>query len=335
MRGKKFDLGILLPNSFRTAWMLWRGQVKRRLGYARGGRSWLLTDRMSPQPRSAAGAAADRAKTQAIRAAGGKARVFSAYQPMPTIDYYLQFASYLGQSTAIPHESRTMQLAINGADSAEAAQILRTFNPNDEPVVVIVPGANFGASKCWLPERFAQVADLLSDPAGPFAARVLIASSPTELPIAQAIVLASLRKDRLTSLATLNSNRGISLGALKEIVRRAAVMVCNDTGPRHFAAALGVPIVTLFGHTDPIWAETFSPAEKIVRIDVPCGPCQLKKCPIDHRCMRGITVPMVMAAIAELWPDRGAIHRPADIRAGAGGESAGEPLANSAARSAR
>jgi heptosyltransferase-2 len=78
-------------------------------------------------------------------------------------------------------------------------------------------------------------------------------------------------------------------------------MICNDTGPRHIAAAFGIPTVTLFGPTDPVWAETFSENERIVRVPVPCGPCQLKVCPIDHRCMKGITVDMVMQAVNELW----------------------------------
>ena len=103
------------------------------------------------------------------------------------------------------------------------------------------------------------------------------------------------------ALAKLNAGKGVPLGALKEIVRRSKLMVCNDTGPRHFAAAFNVPTVTLFGPTDPVWAQTYSTNERLVRINVPCGPCQLKKCPIDHRCMMGLSVEMVLKAIDELW----------------------------------
>src|SRR6185295_1023389 len=102
-------------------------------------------------------------------------------------------------------------------------------------------------------------------------------------------------------LAELNGGNGISVGSLKEIVRRSRLMICNDTGPRHFAAAFGVPVVTLFGPTDPVWPETSCAKETIVRRAVPCGPCQLKKCPIDHRCMKRITVDMVMAAATPAW----------------------------------
>ncbi len=299
MKEQHFELGILLPNSFRSAWMMWRGGVKRRLGYARGGRSWLLTDRVKAVPRSAAQREADHKKAEAIRALGGKrVNVGSDFEPLPTIEYYLALAEYLGAGRAQP----AMELGITPQEVAEAAGVLAADGAlAGAPIVMLVPGANFGSSKCWLPERFAEVADVLADPAGPYRARVLLASSPAEMPIVDAILNASKQRDRLKALASLNGGKGVSIGALKELVRRSRLMVCNDTGPRHFAAAFGVPLVTLFGPTDTRWAETYASNERIVRVDVPCGPCQLKKCPIDHRCMRELTTEMVLAAVAELW----------------------------------
>jgi len=297
MRSCNFDLGILLPNSFRSAWMLRRTGAKRRLGYAREARALLLTDRLKPIRRTAEQRAIDQRKERAIGeiSAGRESpSVGSAYQPVPTIDYYLRLAEYLGA----PAGDRRMQLGITDAERAEAESILDAelgvLNSN---LITLVPGANFGSSKCWMPERFAEVADRLVIERK---ATVLVASSPAELPIVEAILAASKQRDRLIALAKLNAGKGVSLGALKEIVRWSALMVCNDTGPRHFAAALGTPVVTLFGPTDPVWAETFYEKEKQVRIDVPCGPCQLKKCPIDHRCVKGITVDMVMNAAAQL-----------------------------------
>jgi heptosyltransferase-2 len=302
MRDQNFDLGILLPNSFRSAWMMWRGSVKARLGYARGGRSWLLTHRIAAMPRTPAGREADRKKAAAIRTlGGGRVNVGSGFEPIPTLDYYLELAAYLGARVG-DGGGQGMQLGITPQEAAEASSLLDTLRP--DPVVTLVPGANFGSSKCWPPERYAQVADALANPAGPYAARVLLASSPAELPIVDAILNAATHKNRLIPLAKLNTGKGLSIGALKELVRRSALMVCNDTGPRHFAAAFNIPTVTLFGPTDPVWAETYSPNERIVRVDVPCGPCQLKKCPIDHRCMRDLAPDMVLTAIAALWHNR-------------------------------
>jgi heptosyltransferase II len=137
-------------------------------------------------------------------------------------------------------------------------------------------------------------------------ANVILATSPSELPIANAIAAASLLCPnakgigRLHLTATMNNGNPLSIGALKRIVARSSLMLCNDTGPRHFAAALQIPTVTLFGPTDPIWAQTYSTNEKILRLPVPCGPCQLKQCPIDHRCMKDLTTEMVYNALKEM-----------------------------------
>ena len=306
LREGKFDLAVLLPNSFRSAWTARSAGIPRRLGYARGWRSLLLTDKIQPTHKSPAQRAKDRAKRSAIRDVGGrtsrKLPAVGGYEPVPTIDYYLALAKNLGADITAP-DSRRMELGITDDERAEAQSVLASQGITGEPTVILVPGANFGSSKCWPPERFAGVADVLMDQHGHFGAHVLIASSPAEMPIVDAIFAASHLAPcgRLTALAKLNSGKGVSLGALKEIVRQSKLMICNDTGPRHFACALGVPVVTLFGPTDPIWAETFYERERQVRIDVPCGPCQLKKCPIDHRCLTGLTTEMVLAAARELW----------------------------------
>ena len=93
---------------------------------------------------------------------------------------------------------------------------------------------------------------------------------------------------------------GIDLKLLKSVVKRAALLITNDTGPRHIAAAFGVPVVTLFGPTDPRWTEIGFDKERQIMIDVFCGPCQRKQCPLDHRCMTRITTDMVFERAAEL-----------------------------------
>ncbi len=92
------------------------------------------------------------------------------------------------------------------------------------------------------------------------------------------------------------SNKGTTLGSLKEIVRRCDLMVTNDTGPRHIAAAFDVPVVTVFGPTHPEWTEIYYPRERQVAVKVFCGPCQKKICPLDHRCMTRVTPAMVFDA---------------------------------------
>ncbi len=308
VRRQGFELGLVLPNSFRSAWWLFRGGVKRRLGYARIGAVALLTDRVAPLRRTAEQRQVDEEKAAAIRAVGRKmgrtvkVKVGSAYQPVPTVEYYLELARQLGATGIL---ARRTELRVTEQERAEAAEAIQNSEFKIQNSATLVPGANFGSSKCWLPERFAAVADGLIEKRG---MQVVIASSPAEAGIVDAILAASRFPGQIMALAKLNEGKGVSLGALKEIVRRSSLMVCNDTGPRHFAAAFGVPTVTLFGPTDPVWAETYHERERIVRVseaDAPCSPCQLKKCPIDHRCMTRLTVEMVEEAVKAVMGERG------------------------------
>ncbi len=304
VRQEEFDLAILLPNSFRSAWMIWRAGVTHRLGYAREMRGMLLTHRLAPVYRSAEQKKRDQQKSAAIRQfGGGRQNVGSAYQPLPAIDYYMALLRLLGERGAVAEQNASRQMALHilaeerlaGQGALYSCGILP-----GEKYVVLVPGANFGSSKCWPAEQFAQVARALADPQGSFAAKVIIASSPAEKQIVDEILRLANMPQRVSALASLHDGKGVPLSSLKEIVRGASLMICNDTGPRHFAAAFNVPVVTLFGPTDPRWAETFSANEKQVAINVPCGPCQFKKCPIDHRCMTGISAQMVLDAAASL-----------------------------------
>jgi heptosyltransferase II len=118
-------------------------------------------------------------------------------------------------------------------------------------------------------------------------ATVLLSAAPKEKPIVEAI------KQAMRHAAIDLSGSGLSLGSLKEIVRRCDLMVTNDTGPRHIAAALDVPVVTIFGPTHPEWTEINFPKERKIAVKVFCGPCQKKICPLDHRCMVRITPGMV------------------------------------------
>ncbi|HVX83240.1 MAG TPA: glycosyltransferase family 9 protein [Phycisphaerae bacterium] len=301
LRSGKFDLGIALPNAFRAAWTLFRARIPARLGYARDWRTPLLTHALPAERRTPEQRLADQRKAAAIRRISrelgrpANPKIGSPFQPAPAIDYYLALAELLG---AGPDCDRRMELAVTPEEASEAEKVLAAFQmAPDARLVTFVPGANFGGSKCWPPERFGALADALIERCD---VHILIAGSPAERNLVQTILTSAQRRERVHALAGQASNTGISLGAVKAVVKRSMLMVCNDTGPRHFAAAFGVPTVTLFGPTDPRWAEPYHSRERIVRIDVPCGPCQLKKCPIDHRCLTRLTPEMVLAAAGDL-----------------------------------
>jgi heptosyltransferase-2 len=156
--------------------------------------------------------------------------------------------------------------------------------------VAMNPGASFGFAKRWVPERYAEVGDRLVKDAG---ASVAILGGADERPVAEAI--ASAMQARAAILAGRTT-----LPELLGVLSRLSLLVTNDSGPMHLAAALGVPLVAVFGPTD--WRETapFGAPHRLVREDVECAPCKLRECPIDHRCMRLVTAGRVTAAAREL-----------------------------------
>ncbi len=227
LRRGRIELGVLLPNSFRSAWRLWRGGVKRRLGYRREMRGWLLTDYLLPEKRTVEQRELDEGKARAIVELGGPTlKIGSKYQPGAVIDYYNGLAGYLGAKNL----SREMELGITELERREGERAVGGVGR----FVLMVPGANFGASKCWPVEYFSKLADRLIEARG---VSVVMASSPAEMATVEAIVAGCVRKERIVVLGKMNGGKGISIGALKEVVRWAELVVCNDTGPRHFAVA--------------------------------------------------------------------------------------------------
>jgi heptosyltransferase-2 len=273
LRAAKFDLAVLLPNSFQTALVCKMAKIDRILGYERDGRGFLLSDRLLP-PR-------DRGK----------------FVPTPIIKYYLGLSSYLGSH----QKDLTLRLFVTEAQRRRGIGLLercgldpgidRPASAAKPPLIVLNPGAQFGAAKCWLPEYFAELSDRFVEELG---ATVLISSAPKERPIVDA-VLRHCRHPAVDLAA-----HGLCLGSLKEIVRRCDLMVTNDTGPRHIAASFNVPVVTIFGPTHPQWTEIYYAKERQVAVKVFCGPCQKKTCPLDHRCMTRVTPAMVHTAALNL-----------------------------------
>ena len=266
LRHGRFDMAILLPGSFKAALLCKMAGIPRTVGYDRDGRGFLLTDKLLP------------------------AKENGKFIPSPIIKYYLGLASYLGS----PERDLTMALFVTEAERREADGVLARAGLNEtspRPWVLLNPGAQFGASKCWLPEYFAEVAGkLVAD----YGATILISSAPKERRIVDEIY------QHLTVPAVDLSKAGMSLGALKDIVRRCDLMVTNDTGPRHIAAAMDVPVVSIFGPTHPEWTDIYYAKERICQVKVHCGPCQLKTCPLDHRCMTRLVPAMVLEKADEL-----------------------------------
>jgi heptosyltransferase-2 len=265
LRGHRPDVAVLFPNSFRTALVAWLGGCRRRVGYARYARGPLLTGRLED-----------------IRDPGGRRT------PSPAIDAFNRLVERVG----CPRASHRMELFTTLADEAAADMVWQEARFAGCPEVICLnPGAAFGSAKYWPVEHFAALARELVDRRG---SGVLVLCGPGERDLARRIVALAGRPG-IHSLA----DRSLSLGLTKACVRRADLLVTTDSGPRHFAAAFDRPVVTLFGPTHIAWTETYHARAVHLQKKVPCGPCQLRVCPLDHRCMTTLTPAEVFTAAVD------------------------------------
>ncbi|MEM9790360.1 MAG: lipopolysaccharide heptosyltransferase II [Planctomycetota bacterium] len=285
MRRARYDTALVLPNSWRSAWLVWRGGARRRVGYAREGRGWMLTDRLTP-PREADG----------------------RWAMVPTLRYYLGAAGLLGAAT----DDAAMGLFVSDGQRRSAERVMRaaglSFEPIAEgrrrlrPIVLLNPGAQ-NPAKRWPAERFARVADVLTRDAD---AQVAVTGSPAERAVLDAVV-----ESAHAPVADLASH-GLTLGALKGVVAAADLMITNDTGPRHLAAALNTPAVTLFGPTDPGWTTIDAPAERLIVAPdaIDATPAERRRFVSAPRRMGDIAVSKVVMAAAELLAETGVSSPP-------------------------
>jgi len=260
LRRERADLAILLPNSLRTAWLAWVAGIGRRVGFRRDGRGWLLTDPISPRPRTV---------------------------PHPVLDAYLRLVAQVGA----PIESRQMEVATLAADeSALEAFWNRHRQLPEGGYVCLNPGGAFGAAKHWPPESFGLLAHRI---ASTLQRNVLVLCGPSERGAARQIVEIA-DHPRVVGLYEVP----LSLGLAKAAIRHSTLLVTTDSGPRHFAPAFDIPVITLFGPTHIAWSENHYERATHLQLDVDCGPCQQRVCPMGHhKCMRDLSVDQVFAAI--------------------------------------
>ncbi len=197
-------------------------------------------------------------------------------------DYYLEMVNALG----IVGGDRCLRLALSEEESRWAEAQL----PGKQ-WIAINPGAAYGSAKRWIPERFAAVADKLADGYG---LQVVLTGGPAEREIGSDIEKSMVHRP-------LNLIGQTTVRQLMAALARCRLLVTNDSGPMHVAAAFGVPIVAVFGPTDHTTTSPRAESCRIIRQEVDCAPCLLRQCPTDHRCMEAIGVEDVMAGVRELW----------------------------------
>jgi heptosyltransferase-2 len=269
LRKAKCDLGLILTHSFRSALLARLAGIKRRVGYRGQCRGFLLTDGLQ-FPRE-----------------GRRKR------PRHMVEEYLDIAGHLGCNA----NDRSVKLAVVPEAAARAKGLLApSAEEGNRPLVAIAPGASFGPSKLWYPDRWAAVADAIADR---FGASIAILTAPSERELHEQIV--SSMSTRPVPLRDIP----LPLALLKGVVSQLDLLLCTDSGARHVAVALGVPTVVVMGPTDPRYSSGRTEIGVVMREDVDCSPCHEKVCPADHRCMKLITPEKVLEAASRLLEARG------------------------------
>jgi ADP-heptose:LPS heptosyltransferase len=204
----------------------------------------------------------------------------------PEICRNLRLAAILGADDLEP----TLEFPLLLEDRREAYSLLGEQMAGDRPLIVLHPGSTSPARR-WPAERFAVLGDLLAERLD---ARIAITGGTGERALTREVV------DRMRAPADDLAGR-TSLGGLAAILAHASLVVANDTGPSHLAESVGTRTLTIHGPADIArWAPLDRTRFPIVRVPVPCSPCEYAECPIDHRCMTSITPARVLVATERL-----------------------------------
>lgn len=296
LRPRRYAAALLLTNSFSTALATRIAGVPLRLGYERDGRGVLLTHRLHAPKRDDGTWAVVPAAAYYDHAARALLDVLADR----TVD---------ARATIEPlPASARLELVATADDLEKAAGVLaRAGIGEGTPLAVLNPGGN-NPAKRWPPERYAALADWLH---GAHGLACVVNASPAEIDIARTIQSAARHAPPCLA------DHGGSLASLKGVLARASLMVTNDTGPRHMAAALGVPVVSLFGPTDHRWTTIPAPAGEALVLADPTPPHGTTANDDPHRSrIDRITLDRVQRAVAD-------VLNPGPARVDEGGLAAG------------
>jgi heptosyltransferase II len=262
LRGHRFDLAVLLQNAFEAALLAFLAGIPHRIGYDTQGRGLLLS-------------------TAVIRD--------RSIRGLHHVDYYQALVGALGwiQGEGEP------RVYPGGESEAQAWVLLERMGvKGEEGLFAFNPGSTYGSAKRWPAERYAALADRLIEDLG---VSVLLTGAAADGEVARAVQSSAHCAERILDLTGRTD-----IPVLAAVLKRCALFVTNDTGAMHVAAAVGVPVVAIFGPTD---AAATSPVGRhvLIRHRVPCSPCLLRECPIDHRCMGGISVDDVLSYVIDTY----------------------------------
>ncbi|HEY5345461.1 MAG TPA: lipopolysaccharide heptosyltransferase II [Verrucomicrobiae bacterium] len=292
LRSGKFDLALVLPNSPRSALEIFLAGIPQRIGYARPWRNFFLTQAVAPRAgavkmhKRTVGEIQNLVAQPEIQIANRKSQIAnsSAHQ----IFEYLNLAAALGANA----EPLAPQLFVT-PEEIDAAKIKFGLEKITAPIFGLNPGAEYGPAKRWPVERFIAAAKEIQQRTN---CVWILFGGKNDQPLTARIE----SEIRNPQSAIRNLSGQTSLRELMALMKICRVVLTNDTGPMHVAAALGTPVVVPFGSTSPELTGPGFPVDSqhhLIKSDAPCSPCFLRECPIDFRCMNGISVESVVEAV--------------------------------------
>ena len=256
LREFSFDLGILLTNSFGSALLFYLAKIPQRWGYKRDSRGFLLTRGVPVQNRT---------------------------NRSHQVHYYLDLLSGLG----LKNYTTELNLSLDQKELAGVKEWLESLNiDTKKPIIIINPGAFYGPAKRWPETKYSELASLLQEKNN---AQILIIGSETEIPLAEHIATDMRVKPFILAGQT-------SLAQLASVISFSSIFISNDSGPMHLANALKIPVIAIFGPTEPLRTGPYQDPYILFHKGAPCWPCSYRECPFDHRCMMRITAQEVFEA---------------------------------------
>ena len=271
LKQRRFDLALLFQNAFEAALISFLARVPLRIGYNTERRAFLLTHPVATP---------------------------SWKNERHEIFYYLNLVTELQRNLfgAVPNEITTpeFELSVSPERKRKARELLAPHSADaTKPLVLLCPGSINSRAKRWPADRYAALADQLSESG----ATVALIGSPGEVDVSRQVVDLAKRSPVLLTGKT-------SVAEVTALISIADVLITNDTGPAHIGAAVGTPAIVIFGPTNPLTTRPYGPAGEIIRRPPDCAPCMLRDCPIDHRCMTAITPQEVFQRARQLIQQR-------------------------------
>jgi ADP-heptose:LPS heptosyltransferase len=296
----KFDLALVLPNSPRSAIEPWLAGIPKRIGYVRPWRNFFLTRAIAPRPGAVRMRKLSSVEIKRRTGVAPVSKIISetsetgATPVLRPIDHQIHEYLYLAAALGANPEPIAPQLFV-APEEVEAVKRKFGLEKITQPVFGLNPGAEYGPAKRWPVERFIAAAQEIQNRTN---CVWLIFGGKSDMELAERIN-SEIRnpKSEIRNLAGRTSLR-----ELMSLLKLCRVLLTNDSGPMHVAAALGTPVVVPFGSTSPELTGPGLPGDsrnRLLKSNAPCSPCFLRECPIDFRCLNGISVERVVQALVE------------------------------------